>query len=185
MRLVSLYVPLLIVTVCLTSCEFKCTVGNDSKKETPEKTSGYKPIEKDGAAIYNGIKVSSNKVHLSKAYLINRDDATAIEEGNFVDIKQGVKLVLMIDSGWVLKENKASLGAALKVTSENGEVLLDKKDMFEGTGEISDSDSKILGLSVYFTDWKATTPVTLNVEYRVWDKNSDAYVEGSYIIHTK
>jgi hypothetical protein len=183
MRLKSFFYSFLFVSMFLVSCEFKCQVGDATTKE--EKDGEYKPVSKEGALLYNGIEVKTNNVKIEKAYLVYRDNGELIDETNFVDMKRGLKLLVLVESGWKETETGVSLGASMRSTSEDGEELLNKRDMFEGAGSFSATDSKIIGLSLYFKEWAPRTPVTINTIFRIWDKNSDASVEGSYTIHTK
>lgn len=183
MRLIPRLFAFVFVSMVLASCEFKCTVGNSSEKDPKTK-----PVAKDGTLLYNGIQLEANKVEVDKAYLVtNNESPERVEEGNFVEIKEGVKLILLIKNGWKEINGKVWLGATMKVTADNGDVLLEKPDMFESYNEtgMTAEDSKALGFSVFFSSWEATRPVTLTVTFRVWDKKSDASVDGSYTIHTK
>jgi lysophospholipase L1-like esterase len=75
----------------------------------------------------------------------------------------------------------------MKVTADNGEVLMNKQDMFEEFNEngISINDSKFLALSVFFTEWYAKRPVSLDVTFNIWDKKGEGSIIGKYRVHTK
>src|SRR5689334_8893719 len=96
------------ISLLLSSCEFHCSVGD--KKDEGDAKAGQ-PAVKDGARIYNGIQLETNKVTLSKAFL-RLEDGNRVEENNFVDFSQPVRMQLMIDSGWVEQEGKVLLGAS-------------------------------------------------------------------------
>ena len=184
MRNKTLFSPLLLIAIILTSCEFKCSVGDT----TAEKEGKGKPVEKNGMLLYNGIKLEAKEVSIKKAYLVVNDDSgEMVDDGNFVDIKKGVKLIIRTGDGWQVTDDRVWLGASMKVYSETGELLLDKPDMFSSYDEtgITAEDSKTLALSVYFTKFENKQPVSLDVVFRVWDKKSSAQVEGSYTVHSK
>lgn len=184
MHIRSLPGVLMILSMMLTSCKFNCSVGDVGE----EKDEVNKPVEKDGALLYNGIKLDATGVKVKKAYLVANDDSgERVAQGNFVDVKKGVKLILLVDKGWKVTDDRVWLGASLKVIDESGEKLLDKPDLFEPFDEsgISAEDSKTLALSVYFTKWESKRPVSMDVNFRVWDKKSDAFIEGTYTIHSK
>jgi len=183
MRFKSLFYPLFFISVCLTSCEFKCSIGNSTASEKGKK---YKPVQKDGMLLYNGIQLKTNNVKINKAYLVHRDSiGEMVDEDNFIDIRKGVKLLLLIDSGWKETGNGVSLGGSMSAVADNGQKLLDMEDIFKGEQWFNPEDSKILGVALYFTEWETRKPVTIDVSFRIWDKNSDAYIQGSYIVHTK
>jgi hypothetical protein len=179
----SIGFSLLIISICLTACTFKCSVGNTAEDQKGKK---YKPVEKNGALVYNGIDLKPYHVSVSKAYLVNDDSVgELVDESNFIDVREGVKLLILIDSGWTETPKGVLLGASMTAVSDDGQELLKREDMFEQMGNISVEDSKIIGLSLYFNEWKARRPVTIKVNFKVWDKNSDAFVQGSYSVHTK
>lgn len=178
--------PLLIIlfslSLLLPACEFSCNIGETG---TDDKT---KPVEKDGMALYNGIELKTQGVQVKKAYLVtNNDRAERIGEGNFVDIKTGVKLVLLIKDGWKEMNDRVWLGASMKVMADTGERVLERDDLFDTKNEegLSAEDAKALGLSVYLSKLNTSRPVSFDVSFRVWDKKGDAYIEGGYTIHTK
>lgn len=174
----------LLLSFYLVSCEFNCKVGNPAAGNDENN----KPVEKDGALVYNGIRLNTNGVKMKKAYLVVNDGSgDMVPRDNFVDIKKGVKLILLINSGWTETEERVWLGASLKVTTENGELLLNEDDLFSNYDEtgLSPDDAKIVGLTVSFKKWEAKQPVSLDVQFKVWDKKSEAAVDGSYTIHSK
>lgn len=121
MRNKTLFSPLLFIAFILTSCEFKCSVGDT----TADKEGKGKPVEKNGTLLYNGIKLEAKEVRVKKAYLVVNDDSgEMVDEGNFVDIRKGVKLILRIGDGWTVTDDRVWLGASMKVYSETGELLL-------------------------------------------------------------
>jgi hypothetical protein len=184
MRNKTLFSPLLFIAFILTSCEFKCSVGDT----TADKEGKGKPVEKNGTLLYNGIKLEAKEVSVKKAYLVVNDDSgEMVDEGNFVDIKKGVKLILRTGDGWKVTDDRVWLGASMKVYSETGELLLNKPDMFSSIDEtgITAEDSKTLALSVYFSKFEAKQPVSLDVVFTIWDKKSSALIEGSYTVHSK
>lgn len=178
----SLFTPLLFISFVLTSCEFRCSMGDSA---ADEKT---KPVEKDGMALYNGIDVKTKGVQLNKAYLITNDGkAERIGEGNFVDTKRGVKMILLIKDGWQETDGKVFLGASMKVVTDSGQTMLDEEDLFGANDEkgLSPADAKALGLSVTLKSLVISQPVSFNVTFKVWDKKGDGLIEGSYMFHTK
>lgn len=181
-RISLIYIVLL--SLFLSSCEVSCTLGD---KNTPEDTK-TKPVKKDGALLYNGIQLQTTQVQVEKAYLVTNDDkAERIGDDNFIDVKRGVKIVIMIDDGWKALDEKVYLSGSMKVATTDGKVILDQPDLFDRVREegISITDSKILSLTVNFTSWNTNEPLTLNVDFNIQDKNSEARIEGSYQVYTK
>jgi hypothetical protein len=187
MKLISNFVAYIFVIVILSSCSFECKVG-DAGPTVKKEDEANKPVLKDGAALYNGIKLDAVGVKVKKAFLIVNDSTNArIEQDNFVNMKTGVKLVLIIDEGWKESGGKVFLGASMVAKTETGTTVIEKPDMFESydaTG-ISPSDAKIISLSLYFDNWDAAKPVGIDVAFKVWDKKGDATITGNYTINPR
>jgi hypothetical protein len=137
MRRSSLPMVLIVLSLSLQSCEFSCSIGG--KKDEIKGTA----VVKDGARIYNDIQLATNKVKLSKAYLMFKD-GSAMPEGNLVDFTKPVNVQLVVEDGWMNENGKVMLGAAEKITAEDGTVILDEKDLFSGRYDegISATDAK-------------------------------------------
>lgn len=180
MRRTSLPMLFILLALSLQSCEFSCSIGG--KKDEVKGTA----VVKDGTRIYNDIQLTANKVKLSKAYLVFKD-GTAMPEGNLVDFTKPVKVQLVVDDGWVNENGKVMLGAAEKITAEDGTVILDEQDLFSGRYDdgISATDAKEIGLTANITLKKDAPPATFTVSFRVWDKKGEGYVEGSYKLYSK
>ncbi|MBL7746835.1 MAG: hypothetical protein JNM19_05370 [Chitinophagaceae bacterium] len=166
----------------LQSCEFSCTVGNkedDRRKETTKKIS----------RIYNEIKLQENGVKVEKAYLVF-DDGENIPEGNVLDFTEPVKvkMVMVIEKGWKVIDGKSSIDASEKIEAETGEVLLNEESLFgnrfpEG---MPAKDARTVALTASVNLKNPVQPLTaFVVSFRVWDKNSEAFVTGSYKLYAK
>lgn len=180
MRKFSLPLAFLLLAVTLQSCEFSCTIGG--KKDEVKGTA----VVKDGARVYNDIQLTTNKVKLSRAYLVFKD-GTAMPDGNLVDFTKPVNVQLEIEDGWVNENGKVMLGAAEKITAADGTVILDEADLFKGQYDdgIAASDAGKIGLTANITMKKDAPPASFTVTFRVWDKKGEGFVEGSYKLYSK
>jgi hypothetical protein len=180
MNLFRPWLLLIFITVSLASCEFSCSIGEKSEPK------GKAKVQND-ARIYNDIKVTAFKANLKRAYLLF-EDGTRVPDDNFVDFSQPVKLVLDIDGGWVKENGRVFLGASEKVIDENGQVLLDAADLFSDYQEegISPKDAERISIKASIRIVKpGAGPASFSVQFRVWDKKGDAYIEGSYMLFSK
>ncbi len=171
------------IVICLTfflaSCKFSCSVGGSD--EEPKGTA----VEKDGARLYNNIKLTAYKANLKRAYL-EFEDRTRVPDDNFIDFSQPVKLMLAIDGGWVEENGKVLLGASEKIIAEDGRVVLDEKDLFESYSDgIKVSDSKLIFLTAALKLREGSPPTSFSVQFRIWDKKAEGYIEGSYMLFSK
>ena len=164
----------------LQSCEFNCSIGK--KKEEEIKGAA---VVKDGARIYNNIEIVSPGLKISKAYLVY-EGGVRVPDDNFVDFKKWIKLQLEVDSGWVVQNGKVMLGAAEKITAENGRVILEDNDLFKKYPDgITAEDAKYIVLSAGVDLKEGAAPTSFTVAFRVWDKNGSGYAEGSYKLYSK
>ena len=140
---------------------------------------------KDGARIYNNIRLNASGVKVDKAYLLF-DDGQRVPDDNFVDFKSPVKMQILIDSGWVKENGKVLLGASEKIITEKGEVVVEEADLFQKYPDgISVEDSKSIYLSAILKLKEGIPPTSFTVSFRVWDKKGDGSVEGSYKLYSK
>jgi hypothetical protein len=176
MKLFS-FIRLASVSLLLSSCEFNCSIGKKDE-ENP-------PIARNNR-IRNDIKLESNKVNIEKAYLVF-EDGNNIPGDNIVDFSKGIKMIVVVDSGWKEINGKVNLGASEKITAL-GKVLLDEEDIFArdlSTG-ISPEDAKIIGLTATIDLKSEVRPLTtFLVSFNIWDKNSKAFIKGSYKLYSK
>lgn len=170
----------LLLSLLLTGCEFRCSVGGDTGTTD-------KPKAQKGPRLYNNIQLNTTAgVKVNRAYLAN-ENGERISEENLVQPKGKTKFVIFIDSGWVSSNGRCYLGASQKVTTDGGRVLMDEADLFESMGlnGIDPEDAKIITLSVLLNIPENAPPEGLKVEYRVWDKKGPGNINGQYKIFTK
>lgn len=177
-RLSSL-TAIILCCLFLSSCEFRCSVGD-------KKNAGVQKEEKKAARVSNDILLDPKNVEIEKAYLLF-EDGSRVPDNNVVDFSQAVKLMLAINDGWKETNGKVLLGASEKIEVESGEVLLDEPDLFKSyTDGISADDAKYISLTARVTLKKDIRPLTtFIVSFKVWDKNSDASVSGHYKLYAK
>jgi hypothetical protein len=150
---------------CEMHTEFKLAGG---KSDTASKAT----------KIRNGIKLKSNGLHVSQAFLVYPDGSLVPEE-NLTKVNQYLKLILVIDKGWTVQNSKVQLGAAEKLTNSDGDVLLDEKDLFKGQDIVSATDAGIITLRISVTQVHKLYDY-YQVDFKVWDKKSKAELSGWY-----
>jgi len=169
---------LISLSILFSSCELSCSLGN---KKVSTSNSKKEP------RIFNAIELKASEVEIEKAYLIFKD-GEAVPAGNAVDFSQPVKIIFHISKGWTEKDNVVMLGAAEKIEVENGQVLLDEKDLFAESypDGMSETDSKTLALSADILV-RSTIPAktAFKISFYIWDKNGEAFIEGSYNLYAK
>jgi len=168
----------------LSSCEFKCNVGKDANEPDKPKTDSTKTT-KDGTILTNDISLSANGFKVRKATLLYSDESK-VPEGNTIGLNMKIRLHLSIDSGWQVKNGKVFLGASESITTDAGQKVVDAEDLFkdyDSTG-ISPEDAKLIKLSAIIQE-ESVSIKYYTVNFRVWDKNSDADITGHYRFYIK
>lgn len=182
MKLQSKFLIFLLLPVALSSCEFQCRVGEADKKQKAEAL----PEKKEDAIIYNGILMKANKVNVNRAYLVENLTGDKVPNDNFVSFRQPIKLVLLINDGWKEEDGRVYLGVSEKIVDEDGDVILDKADLFENyTDGVSADDAKIIGITANILLPENSPPTRFKVYFRAWDKKGDGSIEGSYTLYSK
>lgn len=183
MKSYQVVIPILALMPVISSCEFKCRIGTLDENEPQARAQG--PVKIGNAIVYNGIQLTSKKIALNRAYLVF-ENGERVPNDNIVDFTSPIKLLLLIDSGWTINNKKVMLGASEKVASENGTTVLEEKDMFASyTDGVTEEEASVIGLSVIAKMKPGAPPTSFKVNFRVWDKNSDGYIEGHYKLFSK
>ena len=176
-------IPILALMPVIYSCEFSCKVGAIDEKEQGAKAQG--PVKIGDAIVYNNIQITAKNLKLNRAYLVF-ENGERVPNDNIVDFTSPIKLLLLIDSGWTVNNMKVKLGGSEKITNENGGTELEEADLFAGSPEgVSEEDARIIGLTVSIRLKQGAPPTWFKVNFRVWDKNSDGYIEGHYKLFSK
>jgi hypothetical protein len=180
MKFLSSFISCALLCFLLSSCEFHCNIGskNDDGKN--------KAVIINGVKLYNGIRLESHHVKVEKAYL-SFEKGGRVPDDNFIGEYTPVKLLVFIDSGWIVENGMSRLGASEKVTAETGEIVLNEEDLFnkKESADLPEKDARIIGLTVFLRLAKNSQPHTFNVEFKIWDKIGDGYIEGDYELVSK
>ena len=170
---------LIIAALFLMSCEVK--VNTSDNKKTTEDTASAKTTS--GSKVRNQIKLTASTVKVDQAFLLF-DEGRLVPEDNKVEVGQKVLLRLIVD-GWKPVNGKVKLGAAEKIETSDGQVLLDKEDLFASFEDgVDPGDARIITLTAVITRVDKLYD-HFKVSFRVWDKNSNDEVAGSYLLYLK
>ena len=167
-------------SILFSSCEFNCSIGKN--KDEPESSQRVPASgkEKNGTVITNNIFLESKGFKIKKATLL-LPNRSQVPDNNLVGLNQNIKLVLDIDAGWNLKDGKAFVGASEKITTDGGQTIVDKGDLFAdySTTGFNAEDAKVVSLSAVITSGDNGINYYV-VNFRVWDKNGDGEIRGHY-----
>lgn len=168
---VSFFLPLLFLCSCTFTVEQKSPVDENAPGT---KTSSSK--------IRNGIELkSTGNLKVSQAFLLF-DDGSLVPSSNEAKVNQQVNLRLIIDDGFTEANGKVEIGAAEKIETNTGQILLDENDLFRDLGEIEPERARILTLNAVITRLDKLYDYFL-VSFRVWDKKGNSEITGSYKLY--
>jgi hypothetical protein len=150
------------------SCELKVnTPANDSS----------------GDKIRNGIQLKEKGLIVEQAFLLF-EDGKLIPPGNKIEVGQWVGIRLIVN-GWQKSDGKVFLDAEEQITTSDGRQLLDQKNLFKDYADgLTSEDAKALTLSARITAIDKLYDY-FTVTFRVWDKQNQNELSGSYNLYLK
>jgi hypothetical protein len=153
----------------LYSCEVKVNVPGVSKNSSASK-------------IRNGIDVNAKGVKVEQAFL-TYDDGSLVDETNTTSVNKKLKINFVV-KGWKVENNKVALEANEKITTSDGDVIMDEQELFSkgGLEAISAADAEYPRLSVVINQVNKLYDFYL-VSFKIWNKGTDQSIEGKYKFH--
>lgn len=158
--------------------------NSDSSTQNKTDSSAVAKPASSNSKIKNDIQLKENGLKVSQAFLLF-DDGSRVPEDNTVQINQRVSLRLIVD-GWSNAEGKVFPGASEKIITSDGNAIVDEADLFEAysAAGVDKKDAEYLTLYAEITQLDKLYDY-FSVEFRVWDKKSNAEVTGSYKLYIK
>ena len=120
---------LFLLSAALYSCEVKVNTPGTANKSA-------------GGKIRNGINVNAKGVEVEQAFL-TYDDGSLVDENNTTSVNKKLKINFVV-KGWKADNGQVALEANEKVTSSDGDVIMDEKELFSrgGLQTISAADAE-------------------------------------------
>ncbi|RYY46298.1 MAG: hypothetical protein EOO06_14795 [Chitinophagaceae bacterium] len=139
------------------------------------KTGGSIGVKKD---FDTGLTSSYRNMEPKKVFLVMNQEVL-----NHVDIPIGEKFLLINEDvrGLTEKDGKVSVGCSLKLTDQNGRILLDEQDLFAGNDIFKPEDAAVLRCTVT-TGQPMQWEEKYNVAVKFWDKYGDGYIDNRVVI---
>lgn len=142
----------------------------------PEEKISY--TNKEGTLISNGIALETTGVKVSRAFLLY-DNSTLVPPGNKTTEGRRIRLRLLIEKGWKELDDKVALGASQTITTDQDQIVLHEKDLFATTPMMDVEAAKVITLNAAISKL-GRKQENLVVSFRVWDKQGDGEIKGSY-----
>lgn len=156
------------------------TKKEDTAQTTVETTS---QTAQSNSKIRNGIELRKNGLEVEQAFLLF-EDGSLVPADNKVGVGQKV-IMRLVMSGWKEENGMVFPGASEKITTSEGNIVLNEPDLFsENADGVSADDAKYISLSAVITQLDKLYDHFL-VGFTVWDKKSNAEVSGSYKLYLK
>ncbi len=168
----------------LMSCEFQCSVGSDKNGSKGKEVASSVRTE-NGATITNGINIKTSSVKLKSATL-ELENGERLSDDNMVSLNQKIYLSIILENTWKVENNRSFIGASEKIITDDGSEVLNAEDLFSNFDEsgIDPEDGKAIRLNAVVTSENKLVKHYL-VKFRIWDKKSDAHIEGDYTFYIK
>lgn len=105
-------------------------------------------------------------------------------EIHHTDIPLGETVQLLAENvqGFELKNGKAKIGCSLRITDEQGKVLMQEPDLFAGHELYTASEAQLLRCSIS-TGSPMQYDQTYTATVRFWDKQGDGTIQSTFPIH--
>ncbi len=167
----------LIVLFAMAACNNAGTANKDAK------TNDKPAVSSASQNIRNDVSLKATGVTVQQAFLMF-EDGKLVPQDNKVDVGQQVNLRLIVE-GWKAVDGKVLLDASEKIVTDEGQVVLDKPDLFASYPDgINAADAGVITLSAVITRVDKLFKY-FEVSFRVWDKRSSENVTGSYKLYLK
>jgi len=169
-----------------TSSETKKTVQASSNEENnPARNVNNDAAEattNSDADILNNISLhESGGLKVAQAFL-TFEDGKLLPKTNETSLGTPVYLNLLIERGWEVQSGKASIDATEIIATHDGEIVLNAPNLFKSNPTMDAADASRILLKANITRTRPDIRYFV-VNYRVWDKWSDAEVKGSYKLY--
>jgi hypothetical protein len=165
---------LVLFVFIFSSCEVKVKTGDDKTNS---------PTNNGNTKIRNNIKLQTKGLEVEQAFLL-LDDGSLVGDDNKIKVNDKVNLRLII-SRWKEENGHVFLDTDEKITTSDGDVLIDEKNLFAkyDTGVLS-KDAEYVTLMATITQISKLVDYFL-VSFRVWDKKGGGEIVGSYKLYLK
>jgi hypothetical protein len=157
----TIAVGMIILILILSACNGQLAVSKGIKKD-----------------LTTGLTASYSNMEPGNVMLVMNDEII-----NHTDIPLGASFLLVNDKvkGMKVKEGKVSVGCALKITDQKGNILLQEKDLFKGHDVFNEKDASYLKCTV-----STGKPMQWEEKYDVavtfWDKFGNGKIENKVTI---
>jgi hypothetical protein len=175
------------LAVAMSACNNTVATSDhdlSSKKETNNDNKNIKEVEKGSnegnqTQVLNDISIEAEGgVEVYRAFL-SYENGNLVPTGNSTSPGKPVYLNLNITKGWKEEMGEVSIGASEKISTDNGTIVLDEPDLFKNYTSISADDAKFIKLKAVVNSMSGPIKYFV-VDYKVWDKNGDGVIKGSY-----
>lgn len=129
--------------------------------------------------IRNGIQVEATGDLIVEQAWLQYASGPLVREGNIVNIGEKIKLHLIIQ-GWKGIDEQIAIGAVEKITTDEGECVLQSSDMFADYPSLALKAVQKISLSAVIDDIDRLVDY-FRVDFRIWSKMfPEQQINGSY-----
>lgn len=157
--------------------------NNSNSQSAPSKVENNNEKDMKTSSNYkNHIRIRENGLKVEQAVLL-KEGGEPLGEDNKVGIGEQVYCRLIV-SGWKEENGRVKLGAAETIFDNEGKIVTQDEDIFKDLTDASATDARIITLTAKITTLHKSIH-EFKVNFRVWDKVSNAALEGTFPFYLK
>lgn len=181
------WVPLALITIlwaCNNTTTTNPNISSSKKENKADKSEAESKHEKENEQgnkpqVLNDISIETEGgVEVNQAFL-SYEDGDIVPSPNITSLRKPIYLRLNLIKGWKEEMGEVSLGASERISSDNGTVFLDEPDLFEKYKSLNSDDARVVQLKAVINSMSGPIKYFV-VDYKVWDKNGEGVIKGSY-----
>jgi hypothetical protein len=162
----------------ITSCKLNRSGGENRSVEKIQTSSFPDNKVLKAPVIKNNIELEVTGVKLKEAYLTDANNNLLME--NVARAGEKIYLVIITDTGWTKEKGKSFIGAAQRILTSGGKVLVDSADIFkrnEKTG-LNSTDCQLINV-LYNCECPGSKKDYVG-QFRIWDKKGAGEIKGEF-----
>jgi hypothetical protein len=146
---------------------------------------GFSQIVKKNTVLLNKISLTATGGFEVDSAFLEYEDGSTVATGNQTELNKKIVLWIIINKGWTDSAGRVKIGAAEKILTDKGIVILNEENLFpQGKDEGSVADARYISLNAVITS--VTKKILyFKVLFKVWDKRGTGKISGSYIFTLK
>lgn len=169
-----------IIAVSLVACKENGKAPNIVTDSVPN---AIQAKDSAGVVIRNNIQINTQgNLKVLQAFML-RANGSLVNDSNNVKIGEMIELRLLVD-GWQSKSDSIALGGSEKIVTNDGTSVLDVPELFKDQRAIPLNKAQMIRMQAVVTK-QSKDYRFYKADFKVWNKDADQSLTGSYQINIK